>query len=81
MRAKVDTTSDDLLHFRKKMTEFQSEMNDFRKETANNFNKVNRQIRFIQSDYDQLNKRVDKLEVDTATTVRKLRLILGATSL
>ncbi|MFD0676174.1 MULTISPECIES: hypothetical protein [unclassified Paenibacillus] len=63
VRAKVDATSDDLLHFRKEMNEFKSEMNDFRKETANNFNKVDRRLRFVETDYDQLNERVDKIEL------------------
>jgi predicted nucleic acid-binding Zn-ribbon protein len=77
VRAKVDATSDDLLHFRKEMNEFKtemyefktemnefkSEMNDFRNETTNNFNKVDRRLRFVETDYDQLNERVDKIEL------------------
>jgi uncharacterized protein (DUF3084 family) len=63
VRAKVDATADDLLHFRKEMQEFKTEMNDFRKETANNFNKVDRRLRFVETDYDQLNNRVDKIEL------------------
>jgi len=77
VRAKVDATADELLHFRKEMNEFKAEMNvfktemkefkvemnDFRKETANNFNKVDRRLRFVETDYDQLNERVDKIEL------------------
>lgn len=56
VRAKVDSTDD-------RLTNFQMEMNEFRKETANNFNKIDRRLRFIESDYEQLNERVDKLEL------------------
>lgn len=45
------------------MNEFRKEMYDFRKETANNFNKIHRRLRFIESDYEQFNERVDKLEL------------------
>ncbi|MFK7692838.1 hypothetical protein [Paenibacillus sp. HJGM_3] len=48
VRVKVDSTDDRF---------------DFRKETANNFNKIDRRLRFIESDYEQLNERVDKLEL------------------
>lgn len=74
IRAKVDATSDDLLHFRKEMLEFKqemydfrNEMYDFRKETANNFNKVNRRLSFVETDFEQLNTRVDKLELGSST--------------
>jgi chromosome segregation ATPase len=83
IRAKVDATADDLLHFRKEMGvfqertegfqqemyefkkemyEFKDGMYDFRRETNNNFNKLDRRLRFVEADYDQLNERVDKLE-------------------
>lgn len=69
----MDATADDLLHFRKdmsqvmsefkqEMSDFKREMNEFRRETANNFNKVDRRLRFVETDYEQLNERVDKLE-------------------
>lgn len=70
IRAKVDATSDDVLHFRKEfsefrneMYEFKNEMYEFRRETNNNFNKMNRRLRFVEADHDQLNERVDKLEI------------------
>lgn len=56
VRAKVEPTADELIHFRK-------EMYAFRRETSNNFNKVDRRLRFVETDYHQLNKRVDTLEV------------------
>ncbi len=56
VRAKVDISADELIHFRK-------EMYAFRRETSNNFNKIDRRLRFIETDYHQLNKRVDTLEI------------------
>jgi len=44
------------------MSDFKQEMNEFRRETVNNFNKVDRRLRFVETDYEQLNERVDKLE-------------------
>jgi len=48
--------------FKQEMSDFKREMNEFRRETANNFNKVDRRLRFVETDYEQLNERVDKLE-------------------
>lgn len=56
IRAKVDATADDLLNFR-------NEMMQFRNETNNNFNKLGRRVGFIETDYNQLNQRVDKFEL------------------
>lgn len=85
IRAKVDATADDLLHFRKEMGDFKEEMYgfkhemydfkqemidfkqemiEFRLETHNNFNKLDRRMRFVEVDYEQLNIRVDKLELE-----------------
>lgn len=55
IRAKVDTTADELLNFR-------NEMYQFRNETNNNFDKVERRLQFGETGYNQLNQRVDKLE-------------------
>jgi hypothetical protein len=63
VHAKVDTTADELIHFRKEMYDFKNEMYAFRRETSNNFNKIDRRLRFVETDYHQLNKRVDTLEV------------------
>jgi predicted nuclease with TOPRIM domain len=48
VRAKVDAIHDELI--------------TFRRETSNNFNKVDRRLRFLESDYDQLNERLDRIE-------------------
>lgn len=37
-------------------------MNQFRNETNNNFNKAERRLQFIETDYNQLNESVDNLE-------------------
>lgn len=63
IRAKVDFTADDLHHFRNEVNEFKNEMMQFRNETNNNFNKLGRRVGFIETDYNQLNQRVDKLEL------------------
>ena len=63
MRAKLDATADDFLNFRNEMNQFRNEMVQFRNETNNNFNRLDRRIRLIETDYDQLNERVDKLEL------------------
>lgn len=62
IRAKVDKTNNDLLHFLNDMNQFHSDMNQFRHETNNNFNNVERRLQFIETDYNQLNERVDNLE-------------------
>lgn len=70
IRAKVDATADELTNFRSEMYEFKNEMYEFknemtqfRNETNNNFNKLGRRVGFIEADYNQLNQRVDKLEL------------------
>lgn len=61
--AEVKTLGDRTLHIENDMNDFRKDMNEFRRETTNNFNKVDRRLRFIETDYQQLNERVDKLEL------------------
>ena len=49
--------------FKDEMYEFKDEMTQFRNETNNNFNKLGRRISLVEADYEQLNTRVDKLEL------------------
>jgi hypothetical protein len=45
------------------MYAFKDDMNGFRRETSNNFNKIDRRMRFVEPNDHQLNKRVDTLEI------------------
>ncbi|KIL35580.1 hypothetical protein SD70_32125 [Gordoniibacillus kamchatkensis] len=59
----VETTNANVDAFAEELTQFRKEMNEFRRETTNSFNKVDRRLRFLETDYEQLNERVDKLEL------------------
>jgi len=40
-------------------------METFRRETTNHFNKVDRRLRFVESDFEQVNERLDRLELES----------------
>lgn len=65
VRAKVDATADKVNAMDNKVNAMDERLISFQKETANNFNKIDRRLRFIESDYEQLNERVDKLEINS----------------
>lgn len=46
------------------MTEFKQEMSEFKRETNHHVNRIDRRLRFTESDYEQANERIDKLELN-----------------
>ncbi|RTE05776.1 hypothetical protein [Paenibacillus whitsoniae] len=58
----------DMYEFKTDMYEFKKDMNEFRRETVNSLNKVERRLRFVETDFDQINDRVDKLELRGGTS-------------